>query len=166
MILTPELPSEEEVRQFIKESNLIENISDPREIDQSLKAWDVLIRESKLTHELICMVQGIITYNQQDLRPEERGQYRNIESKNFVTVNDRAVPTGFMVEFLMDNWLLDYEDLDPREAHIRFEHIHPFVDGNGRTGRMLMNWQYIQMGKPICIIRNATKFEDYYPWFD
>jgi Fic family protein len=57
-----------------------------------------------------------------------------------------------------------------KEHHIKFEHIHPFVDFNGRTGRMLMNWERLQVGLPMLIIHadwpkvNGEQME-YYDWF-
>ena len=40
------------------------------------------------------------------------------------------------------------------EAHFRFVSIHPFRDGNGRTGRRLMNLLLVRAGYPIVIISN------------
>jgi Fic family protein len=37
----------------------------------------------------------------------------------------------------MKDWLVDVPFMTPLVGHIRFESIHPFRDGNGRTGRML-----------------------------
>merc|ERR1719422_2541173 len=42
-------------------------------------------------------------------------------------------------------------------AHYKLVHIHPFVDGNGRTSRLLMNLVLMQAGFPPVIIRRADR---------
>lgn len=39
--------------------------------------------------------------------------------------------------------------LDPGEAYKYFEEIHPFVDGNGRTGKILFNWLNGTLNHPV-----------------
>lgn len=43
------------------------------------------------------------------------------------------------------------------DTHIQFERIHPFSDGNGRTGRMIMMYSLLQKGFPPLIIEKETK---------
>jgi len=61
---------------------------------------------------------------------------RNLD-KNIVKVNkDYFAPHPDKVVELLNKWV-EFEG-EPIERHILFEHIHPFTDGNGRVGRLML----------------------------
>lgn len=148
------------IKELIHESNLIEGYDDPEFDEQSLIAWDYLVQQKELSQHVICKVQKIITLKQTDLQPDWRGYYRKIE----VWIGGRPGLQSKKVSSAMTQWLYYYQNRSPKEAHIEFEKIHPFVDGNGRTGRMLMWWHELKLGKNPTKIAFEDRF-DYYGWF-
>ena len=150
---------------YIHESNLIEGYNS-EEADKCLgEAWNYLSKQTKLTHGKIKTAQRLATNHQTDLKSNWRGQYRRIP----VWIAGREAPSFGLVPHLMENWLLDYADwekeFDPLYAHILFEKCHGFVDGNGRTGRLILWWHQIRKGQEPTLFKNSEKHEVYYPLF-
>lgn len=90
----------------------------------------------------------------------------------FVRIADHIAPAPEHVQALLLEALRAYdEDLEHNFVekialfHLEFERIHPFCDGNGRIGRVLINQQLAGLGLPPIIIRNKNKHRDYYPVF-
>ncbi|MCM1328163.1 MAG: Fic family protein [Ruminococcus sp.] len=104
---------------------------------------------------------------------ENRGVYRNVP----VTIvgAGHTPPQPYLIPKLMEQLIIDSGELFGQgnvieaaaEFHLRFETIHPFIDGNGRTGRLILNLELMKNGLlPINIkfadrARYYKAFEEY-----
>lgn len=93
---------------------------------------------------------------------ENAGRYRNVAVR--IRGADVILPNPMKVPELMDEffvWLqgknVDHPVTIAADAHLRLVSIHPFVDGNGRTARLLLNLLLMQTGYPPALVRKEDR---------
>ena len=115
---------------------------------------------NSLTHELIIEIHGKLLEN-----IDARRGYRNVDVR-VVRSNFDATPGKYVKTDM--NLLLDWYNKNKDKVHPivlaiifhhKFEKIHPFMDGNGRTGRMIMNYILMSNTFPPMIIHKKTRKE-------
>lgn len=171
------VPTEKQIAEFLDHSNRIENEYSDNAFLQSQFAWDFLVAETlndKLTIENILKMHKILMLNQ-PLKPNEKGYLRRVpvyigghEALDWRFIEEKLNHLVDNINDAVENGKKESETWKEKivkDHHVQYEAIHPFVDGNGRTGRILMNWQRIKLGLPINIIHEGKEQMEYYKWF-
>jgi len=140
-----------------------------------LDAFDYAIELDKITVPDIIKINSIVNRSDSDKVEGFKKTNNDIMSASFTPTDKKNVP--YEMQRLLAEYengfgeeLLDYAEPDltteermrrifqlfRREAifHIRFERIHPFNDGNGRTGRIIMNHNLLKQGLAPVIVTN------------
>jgi Fic family protein len=131
--------------------------------DAILYVEDLVTSREALSEWQIKTIHGLVLKGVDD---DEAGRYRR---ENVVIAGASTTPPDFLhlaeeMRGLID-WYEGADHLHPvrraSELHTRFVEIHPFVDGNGRTGRLLMNLELMKAGYPPAVIRKEDRLGYY-----
>lgn len=102
-------------------------------------------------------------------KKEDRGIYRRVPVRIMGAAHEPVQPYLIIpkMEELLEQYENSKEDIVTKLArfHIKFEGIHPFIDGNGRTGRLLVNLELMKAGYPPIDIKFTDRIK-YYEAFD
>ena len=123
-------------------------------VKEQVKRKPTSLSEKDILHIHHVILKGIDDTN--------AGHYRSvpvrISGSAVILPNPRKVP-DLMQDFI--KWLSRDQGLHPAhlaaEAHYRLVTIHPFVDGNGRSARLLMNMMLLMSGYPAAIIKKRDR---------
>lgn len=117
------------------------------------------VKNNNINKELILLLHKMLISN---INEDIAGRFR--KQDEYVRVGTHIAPAPEHIESMMDSLLSDYSAYTEEyfidriaKFHLEFETIHPFCDGNGRIGRVLINYQLMQHGFPPIIIRDKEK---------
>ncbi len=180
-----------EIPEMVYNSNAIENSTLSLEDTEKILAGGILDRKvnvreiyeaknlAKLTESLlekdnsllnIKLILSLHNALLTDIDDTIAGRFRVgkewVRVGNHLGANPRFVP--ILMQELVDHYnqrKISYFLDAVAHFHAELETIHPFVDGNGRMGRVLINLQLMHAGFPPIIIQNKSKHKEYYALF-
>ena len=124
-------------------------------------------RNTPLSERIIKEIHSLVLMND----AANKGVYRRVPVR--ILGASHIPPEPYQVSEQMEVLISDYEEMKKRkhiieaiaEFHLRFEGIHPFIDGNGRTGRLILNLELIKAGMLPVNIKFADR-RKYYDCFE
>ncbi len=111
-----------------------------------------------LNEEIIKELHSIFYFGASE---DFKGQYR----RDYITIpHARNFPPVRHISYYMNKLFEEYKEMDSIDViervalfHLKFENIHPFEDGNGQVGRLIINYQLMRAGYPMISIKPEDK---------
>jgi fido (protein-threonine AMPylation protein) len=169
---------DENLEEFLKESNAIEGEYSKEALQDAKQAWMcgaimLTIGAEPLSIDLILAIHRRLMKR---LNPTIAGKIRDVPVYIGGEIrNQSKEEIKKQLQELVNYWNNNKEILRNKRKqdieyfikrwHILFELCHGFCDGNGRTGRILLNLQRIHFGLPLLIIHHGLEQQNYYLWF-
>lgn len=126
---------------------------------------ELVQKQTPLSERVIQQIHYLVLADKRD----DRGVYRRVPIRIMGAQHEPVQP--YLIQPKMEQLLASYgestEHIVTKLArfHFEFEGIHPFIDGNGRTGRLLVNLELMKAGYPPIDIKFTDRLA-YYNAFD
>lgn len=153
-----------ETEKILLEMEVARNISlrevfEAKNLARVMDYIKIKAQEKEIDEELILFLHKMFLSG---IRDEIAGRFRT--KNEYVRVGFFIAPAPEHIERMIEALILEYKSdvtsffLDKIvRFHLEFETIHPFLDGNGRIGRVLINYQLTRLGFPPIIIKDKEK---------
>lgn len=145
------------------------NVREVFEAKNLAKIMESLLEKNKSRPDIkliLSLHKTLLTNIDDNIAGRFRSGKERVRVGNHLGANPTFVP--ILMQELINNYnhkKISYFLDAVAHFHAEFETIHPFVDGNGRIGRVLINLQLTNLGFPPIIIQNKSKHTAYYPLF-
>lgn len=121
---------EQRLRDFIRESNHIEGIE--RTTFEEVTVTRGFLKSSKISVEALIMAVGVF---------QPGAKLRDKKGMDVRVGNHTPIRGGPEIRMRLENLLTHMHKHSAYKTHLAYQMLHPFSDGNGRSGRLLWLWQ-------------------------
>ncbi|MDR1468329.1 MAG: Fic family protein [Spirochaetaceae bacterium] len=126
--------------------------------------YDFVTKKKELDEKVIFEIHKMIVRNISD---KDAGHYR--DANVMIMGAEHIPPSAIKIPALMTEFITWYYEHKSKLSvvelagwvHYKMVHIHPFIDGNGRTARLLMNLIFLQNGYPPAVILHIDRRKYY-----
>lgn len=157
--------------EFLDHSNRIEDVRSEEALEDAIEAWEYAKSLSEITLKDLFEIHRLLLKR---IDPDIAGRFRTYDIqiggkiKKFRGLEVLESQTQEALDLLKEGEALPLAAQRnglARRAHVQYEDVHPFPDGNGRSGRILYNWHRAKLGLPLHIIHEGDEQMEYYTWF-
>lgn len=130
---------------FVNESNRIEGIvrlPGDLQLAREVVATQMFLNVTRPNVMDLCSFVTVVTG---DLNGANGARLRKRHGMDVWVGRHLKARGGPEIEVALETILRNLDKLTPFQAHVEYELLHPFTDGNGRSGRVL--WLWMQRGK-------------------